>query len=175
MASSVAVGSGLDTHDVEVLIEGLTELLAAGRAHDLSVRDSAIQVARALETQDAESKVSGLANRITELLHCSPIQLLGKALDIGSEHERLFLDARIVSDLRPIFGDDVDALPEGVLVRHTLKIELIHEDSFGSFFVVLDEADLQMLEEIIQRAKRKSTSLRLVLEQAGLTYLRSED
>ncbi len=80
MASSVAVGSGLDTHYVEALIEGLTELLAAGRAHDLSVRDSAIQVARALETQDNESKVSGLANRITELLHCSPIQLLGKAL-----------------------------------------------------------------------------------------------
>ena len=77
-----------------------------------------------------------------------------------------------MTDLRPIFGDNVDALPEAALLRHTLKFEFIHEENrLGNFYIVLDEADLDQMEEIIGRAKQKSASLKLALERAGLSYL----
>ena len=176
LAQSLSIGSDREAEEVENLIDGLTGLLAVGRTHDLPLHDAAIQVASADQFDQTDIDESVLSRRIAELLNCRPIQLLSKALDVGSEHERIFLDARIVTDLRPIFGNDVDALPEAALLRHSLKLEFIHEeDRLGIFYVVLDEEDLDRLEAIIRRAKRKSTSLSSALERAGLTHFGLED
>lgn len=75
LARVVATESGLGSSDVEALIDALTELLAAGRAQDLSERESALEVAGDPQLQDEKNDVSGLVSRITELLHCLPIRL----------------------------------------------------------------------------------------------------
>ena len=71
-----------------------------------------------------------------------------KADDLRTEDERVFCTAKILTDLRPVFGSHVEDGPHGMIVVHLLKIgyhsgsEKLHE-----FFVSLDSGDSENVEK----------------------------
>ncbi len=105
------------------------------------------------------------------------MRLLGKAASIGYQHERLFVDAQVLTDLRPVFEDDIsdDHGPLGAVLSHLLRLHIIgqtgtHED----VYVALDDGDIATLREALDRAERKSALLRGRLQNLSLTMIDME-
>ncbi len=100
------------------------------------------------------------------LLRSSAVTMTLKAAEVALEVDRAFDEARVMTDLRPLFSDN-DEVSAGV-VMHTLRISLIGTEGIS---VVLDEADLLQLEQQILRARKKASALREKLRVAGIPTL----
>ncbi|WP_419842185.1 hypothetical protein [Candidatus Poriferisodalis sp.] len=114
-----------------------------------------------------------LAQRLVSLTDSTALRLLGKSADLRREHQRTLADARIISDIRPIFADSLadDSRPEAMFVSHTLKLE--YQDAaldggYKSVYISLDESDMLSLRDAIMRALKKSKELRSTITEAGL-------
>ena len=172
VAKSVAENSKLDTEDADVLLHALIGLAGMRYAQEVSGSELASRVAASpdIERKGVDSKT--LTDRIARLLDGAPLRLLGKARDLSSEHAHIFLDARFLTDIRPIFGTETDGQPEGALLCHTLKVEFIRDHgNVEHFYLALDEDDLDKLNDLISRAKQKAASLRLVLSRVDITHI----
>ncbi len=183
LAESAGEGSQLDVSDVQALLEAIRELAGIG----YRIRSSAGQIAARVVSSPQFSADEDLnrhdtlrermAKRIETLLNCEVIRFLSKASSIGAEHERVFLNAQVLTDLRPLFDDDrgEDLEPEGALLCHTLSLHFISSDrTHDTFYVVLDDDDIETLQSAIDRAIRKSGSLKRKLQDAGLVHMTSE-
>ena len=83
-----------------------------------------------------------------------------KAWTLMGEHERLFLTGRVITDVRPVFGNDLsDPLP-ALLVYHSLRISYQHAGDSSEFFVGMDSNDLLALRDSIDRALKKAEALK---------------
>ena len=171
IAESVAENSVLGAEDVDMLLNALIGLAGMGYARDLSGDRLAREVAASPDLMKTDIDTETLVDRIARLLDVASLRLLGKAHDLSSEHARIFLDARIITDIRPIFGSEPDAQPEGAFFCHTLKLELIRDQGdVEHVYLVLDEHDLDTLSSLIRRAKQKADSLRSVLGRVEITH-----
>jgi len=103
------------------------------------------------------------------------LQTSAKAVSVLNQQERLFETARIMSDIRPIFGDDPSERPAGAVVVHTLSIEHHIDGRKGTFNVAMDRNDLVELEAAVDRAIKKGGTLSSVVEAAGLALFELEE
>jgi len=91
------------------------------------------------------------------------------------EHEHVWHSARVLTDLRPVFGADPKQAPAAAVIIHNLKIAHQAGREIREFFVALDNQDLRKLQEVLERAVKKEASLSSVAEKAGLPWLRVEE
>jgi hypothetical protein len=116
-----------------------------------------------------------LEGRLAALLGIQSLKLWAKASDVQHQYEDIFFGARIISDIRTVFESD-GVKPLGAMVVHNLEIK----SGRGGFhqshdkFYALDNADLDILEQVIQRAKNKTASLENIIKQSNLTYFQSK-
>lgn len=172
VAKSLAENSQLDIEDADMLLHALVGLAGMGYAQDITGDKLAGQVTVSPELDQVSIDTNTLADRIARLIDGSPLRLLGKARDLKSEHAHIFLDGRVITDIRPIFGVEDDGQPEGALLSHTLKLEFIRDQGeVEHFYLTLDEDDLDKLNALIRRAKQKATSLRSVLSRVDITHV----
>ncbi len=92
-----------------------------------------------------------------------------KAKELQAESERTFCDARIITDVRPVFGENIEDSPAMIIV-HTLKIGF-HESGHKDIYVALDAGDIANLKKTLQRAEDKANKLKAILDKAGLRNL----
>jgi hypothetical protein len=109
--------------------------------------------------------------RFKQLLNVRTLNTLSKAIRLQRDGERIYCDAKIISDIRPVFGDDVEERPTSAVISHVLKLGYHETGEHKQFFIVLDEQDLDDLQEVIERAKAKSDTLTELLSSAGLPRL----
>ncbi|MEE9339775.1 MAG: hypothetical protein V3U87_17020 [Methylococcaceae bacterium] len=113
------------------------------------------------------SKEKGnLRKNLTTLLSISSISTVSKATGVLFDCENILRNARILTDIRPIFGyGEDDSILASVIVQ-TLKLEFVKDDEEKEFFINLDEQDIDNLIGILQRAKRKSDQSKNLLKKA---------
>jgi hypothetical protein len=106
------------------------------------------------------------------LLNAEVFGIIAKADDLRTENERNFCHARILTDLRPVFGADVANGPVAMLITHNLKIAFHESGRKGDhdFYIALDAADLSALKEVINRAEAKASSLRTVIPDSARLF-----
>ena len=110
-----------------------------------------------------EPEYSKLKNNLQALLGIEEVTLVSKAWNLQTENERLFCQARIITDLRPVFGPDINQGPKAMVITHALKLGFHRnstEDSHEDIYVSLDADVLNALQEIIERAKAKAKILK---------------
>ncbi|MBN4005479.1 hypothetical protein [Nostoc sp. LPT] len=100
-----------------------------------------------------------------------PLDILDKASDLLIEHERIFSDSRIVTDIRPVFDSETERKVEAVILIHTLKIQYRDAEGTKEFYVVLDSDDLENLHEQIIIAIDNRQALGSVLKKAEIEYI----
>jgi hypothetical protein len=91
-----------------------------------------------------------------------------KATQVSREYENIFRDARILSDIRPIFPRDSNK-PRFAVIVHLLRIA--HRNSEGRTaraVFALDRSDLLALKATVDRALEKDESLHAIISAAGL-------
>ena len=172
VAGLVAQSSGMGSAKAHMLIHALIGLAGPGDTGDTSGDPTADIISTSPELVQAGIDTEALAERVAKLIEVVPFQLLHKASDLSSEHANIFLDARVITDIRPIFGTAPDGPPEGALLSHTLKLEILRDEGeVEHFYLVLDDEDLNKLSHLIRRAKQKATSLRSVLSRVEITHV----
>ena len=123
----------------------------------------------ALAVSDDETE--RIKARFRDILSIEKLRILSKALRLKLDGERLYCTSKIISDIRPVFHDDVAAKPSGAVVSHTLKLEYHEGGDHKEFLVVLESADLEALKGVIERAQSKAKTLKSLLDEAGLQDL----
>jgi hypothetical protein len=106
-----------------------------------------------------------LRRRLTDILALDAFYMIGKLQRLRFNHNNLYLQAEIVTDLRPVYARREPLNITNTLIWHTLRV---HVDNHGQSSVVefaLERADLQDLREQIDRAlsKEKAAAERLRL------------
>jgi hypothetical protein len=158
------------------LVDIITGLSRAPRDASVTVEELAASVtSEVLKRKGEHPDPAILEGRLAALLGIQSLKLWAKASDVQHQYEDIFFGARIISDIRTVFESD-GVNPLGAMVIHNLEIK----SGRGGFhqlhdkFYALDNADLDILEQVIQRAKTKTVSLENIIKQANLTYFQSK-
>jgi ribosomal protein L17 len=121
-----------------------------------------------VEDEDAdELKEEIFKGRMTSLLNETAIHLTSvKVAELRREIERMFCSARVLTDIRTAFGYDAKKRP-ALTIMHTLEIKY-HDDTgkLREFYVAVDDDDLTILKEAINRAFEKKATLVDLLEKS---------
>jgi hypothetical protein len=154
-------------------------LYSIRKKHDLSL--SPQEFADAIADSDLISKAKGfspekrkiLSDRLTKLLGFdTTVGVTAKAVDVMTEHERIFCSARILSDIRPVFAKTPE-IAEAAVIIHNLQISFHKCGEHKEAYFALDTSDLAKLKQVIERAEKKTTALQAILKQSRLPYLES--
>jgi hypothetical protein len=114
---------------------------------------------------------TGVKSRLLRLYGIDRLAVSTKAKLIVTEHQHSFCNARLFTDIRPIFGQDATAQPSGAMLVHTLKLHYHEGTEFKEFFVALDSDDLENLRSILKRASEKAESLKDFIKSTSITYV----
>jgi hypothetical protein len=150
------LGSRFEPAQLELLVDGLFTLASGAASGDQSAAEFAAAIASAPELGVSADLRNATERRILGFLTCEPLVVTSKAIDVINEQPARFIAARILTDMRPIFGTDVNLPPVGAVVGHTLRIAYVTARRREEFFVALDADDLDELEEAVKRARQKA-------------------
>jgi hypothetical protein len=125
------------------------------------------------EFSDFTSETMGrLRERLERFLRLDgPLAITSKALGVLTDHEHIFVGARILTDVRSVFKDNVEEPPAGAVIVHMLGVHYHEGHSHKEIFFALDTQDLKQLRESIDRASKKEEALKEMLSRAGVQYL----
>jgi hypothetical protein len=167
--------------DLKQVGEALVALYAVKAMRDVSIEEFADRVSDAMESLDQEKLRLPRAEReqfkqkLITLLSADVFGLMSKVLDLRTDDERVFCHARILTDLRPVFGSRIEDGPKGMVVVHLLKIGYhAGSEDHHEFFVSLDMNDLQTLRKLIDRAEAKAKSLKSAITDVRLFGIAKE-
>jgi hypothetical protein len=116
-------------------------------------------------------KTERLRGRLIRLLTVGPfISVVFKAGNVFTDQDRSFGHAKILSDIRPIFGAGPDEVKAGMIV-HFLNIHYHQDREHKEFFVALSTADIEDLKAVLDRALKKSETLKGLMPKMGIRVL----
>ncbi|SRR6266404_3042059 len=167
--------------DLREVIETLQSLYLTKVYHEVPANVMADDIAEAATENglSEQLKLSGLdrdkfRDRLATLLSIESLEILAKALGILRNNQNVFHEARIISEIRPVFGSNVEEPPPAAVLLHMLNITCHGTDGHKEFFIALDTDDIEVLRDVIDRAETKAESLKVMLNKAGTTYLETE-
>ncbi|MGA9967317.1 MAG: hypothetical protein WBQ10_19125 [Terriglobales bacterium] len=135
----------------------------------VSVQEFAEDICDAMESVDSDdlrlqkSERPQFKEKLLVLFGSPNFEIVAKAWDLKTDDERVFCGARILTDMRPVFGENVEDGPKAMVIVHLLKLGF---DRVGDarrhseFHVSLDTQDLEVLRALIKRADDKAKALR---------------
>ena len=169
---------GISGDDISDIIWSLLSVYSLREELGLSTSDVTEQIGRAMQESRSEKlKLTDkyrtqLEERLVALLSSGRLDLMGKASALTLEQERFMSEARIVTDVRPIFGSDPASRPSGAVIVHTLKLTYKEGDNQRKdFYIAMDAVDLRNLQESIERAEKKVVSTKSMLEAANVPFI----
>lgn len=171
---ATAAALGEDASPAEQQL-GLPLLALRGQYRQTSLEDMATLVSESAELDLDGSARASLRSRVAAILATPVYATTAVATDLQTQNARNYQSARIVTDLRPVFQDDLDAQPSGAVIVETLQIQTWTRDGESeAIFVSMDETDLRQLKSTVERALRKTDTLKLFLKGKSLAYFELE-
>jgi hypothetical protein len=172
--------SGLSRADLEKIVDAVLSLNFARVYSDRDVEDFARDVSESMQSAapsefpSAEGAIDLFRKRLQRFLTIDGITRSAKSDILRYEHERSVHSLRILTDVRPVFGNNVEEPPEAVVVMHTLKLAYHRGGRLDEAFFGMDESDLQQLKDAVARAELKAKSIRAALAKAQLRVISEE-
>ncbi len=129
------------------------------------------------EEEAKAGAIENLQTRMSALLSAGDaIELTTRIADVYLSHAKLFRRARILSDIRPVFGvDSIDEPQVGAIV-HNLAITT--ENATGTDadtpYIAMNIHDLRELKQVVERALLKDDVLRRTIASTGMTYVEDD-
>jgi hypothetical protein len=162
----------IEPSETRAIVESLRELALVKAVVEIPTERFIEDVSEAMASGDAivlnESERSALQGALKALLALRSIDLPAKARSLLIDNENTFCRARIITDIRPVFGPDVLSQPSTAAIVNTLRLTYHHGPALRSFFIALDRDDLDTLSEILERAKSKTETLHRFLSKSQL-------
>lgn len=105
-----------------------------------------------------------MAPRFQRIFTHPKVKLAAKTLDLSYDFANLLQDARIVSDVRPVF-DDAAQTVEAAVVAFTLRLRYDSADRNHSLSIAMNEDDVSSLRDECDRSLRKAEVVRRMMEE----------
>lgn len=113
---------------------------------------------------------------VAQLTATRALRTSANAHEVLAQHDRNFQGARIFTDLRPLFDTDPEQPPSGAVIVEMLQLETWSGDgATETVRVAMDRTDLLELRAVIDRAIKKTDSLRRLMEESGIANFDLED
>ncbi len=166
--------------DIKEILGTLVSLSLSQTQLNLPVSEFAEGVCTAMQqSENTQLKLVGeqcdiFKQRLLGLLNIEALTFPLKASGVMADHDQVFLRARVLTDIRAIFGSDIEAPPKGSVIVHTLNITHLRNGEEDRFYVAMDSEDVESLIATLQRSLAKTASLRVVIEAAGVACLNPE-
>ncbi|NER23040.1 MAG: hypothetical protein F6J86_35795 [Symploca sp. SIO1B1] len=111
------------------------------------------------------------SNRLVAFLQASSsLGIIAKGEKLFWDNERVYLESRILTDIRTVF-QEFNEEPVGAVIVHNLRITYRQNDQEQELFMALDESSLVNLSQQIARARAKVKAIKNVIEKAEITHL----
>ncbi len=164
--------AGLNEMDLEQILEAVTGLQHVQAFTEISIDELLSDVSESVRSANQAdvpaADIKELKERLRVFLNNQDLAIAAKTNVLRYEHERVLHSLRILTDARPIFGNDVQKPPELMTIDHILKIAFHRAGRLEEEFFALDEDDLKTLKEAVQRAEQKANSLRALLTKSQI-------
>lgn len=178
VASLASKIKSINPNDLDEIVRTLIAFCKVRETRDVPVPEFAEDIVQAVgQFKDGAFKFTndeGLTfkKNLTKLLELEEgsLGIIAKAQQVLTDHEHTFLDARIITDVRSVFGKQLDR-PAAAAIVHMLKIAYISGHEEKEFFVALDTGNIKKLRKLLDRADLKANGLKSAIKQAGLTCL----
>lgn len=166
---------GVSVDDLEIITEMLISLQATANYYGISADIFTLDICEAI-TEDAieglkVESADSCTNRLRRFFDVESLSVPQKVISVLRDHEYMFCKARIITDIRPVFGSDIEQGPTAAVIVHMLKISYHEGDDIKDFYLAMDTGDIQSLRDILDRADAKAKILKPVLENAKVPYL----
>lgn len=167
--------NGISPSDLQSLVQTLASLYRLRVKYGVKAEALAIDVAEAASNDAFFKQPTGaLKNRLVRLLGIDALNLVDvKAKELQTEAEHIFCEARMITDLRPVFGSNVTDSPEAMIIVHTLKLGYhdFQSQTHREMYVAMDADDIAKLIEVLQRAEKKTKTLKDKMASIGMRLL----
>ncbi len=164
--------------DAESLVPALLTLSTLSRTNPLTAGTTAIADAASLSADlevDDDAR-QALRARLERLLNATAIYTTAAAVDLLTQHPRNYGVSRVVTDMRPVFAQDVEERPSGAVLVHTLQLQTWNRDGrTETLYVAMDEADLRELQRTVGRALDKTNTLVQLLVDQRISYFQLDE
>jgi hypothetical protein len=145
----------------DAFIEALSGVHYLCLSSTTSESDLLDAIKASLQSNEPEkiAKLDVLIKNISLLIKVRVLRASAKAWSLISDHEKIFLNSRILTDIRPVFEEDVDKPLMASLILHTLKLTMRVDGIPQTVYLAADSDDLRDLQLNIERALSKANYL----------------
>ena len=164
--------------DLKAFLRTLLPLYRMMDTRERTAPEVAADIKETIDRQQPQGfpldKTDLVRQRIAKLLSVGGwLAVLAKAQNVRGDQERLFCAARILSDVRPVFGNTPDSISAAVVV-HSLNITYHQDGEHKDFYVALDTNDLRNLKKTVERAEKKHETLKSLIQKSTIRYFDGE-
>ena len=90
-------------------------------------------------------------------------RIVANALNLSYDYANLYLRARIITDIRPLFSKDAESI-EGAVISYTLRLSIRSANGQNELSMAMDEADVLDLAQQCDRAFKKAHTARKIMK-----------
>lgn len=170
----VGLGDKMGENDIEEIIRAFFSLVRFSKENAIDFNEFIEDITESI-TISEEFKIEEnrlLKNNLLCLYECRDnILLTIKANELLGEFDRLFIDCRILSDIRIIFNEDLDNQKQAAVVVHQLKLDYVKHGESQQTFFALDSNDLRKLKIVIERALEKDKNIKSNVYQNDFEFI----
>jgi hypothetical protein len=168
VAAVVGAVGNVQGWEPEGSVQALLSLAAGRQAVGLSVDEFVQEVATSSDIELPDEARARLSELLSRALRNESLTVSAKAWALLTDNQANFKEARVITDVRPIFADSNEPPPAGLVV-HMLRLTYWGDDSEHAFWVAMDDNDMEALRKVVVRAQGKSKQLR---SGAGTTSIK---
>lgn len=173
-ADELARQVGADS-DQSAVIHALLNMILTAESLAEDRQQFVASIFRALVGDVADVETRGrFDSRIQKVFALEALRVTAKALYVKVSNAATFCDARIFSELRPVFdGRDDDLRPVATVIAHQIKL-VYHSGPYHrreQVFITMDREDLESLRDVLDRALAKDGKLAASANTQGMIVL----
>jgi len=172
----VARCAQLDAQAVKRFVEGILAVISLFVYYSLDKDEFVEDISEGLRLKADESPGFDhvtFGARIRVLLDVQRLIVSAKAFELLFESRRHVVGSRVLTDVRPIFGDDATQAPLAAIITHTLKLQFHEAEGTRELFLSFDKQDMHTLLNGLQRAIDKESTLAATYQGSGFTIVAS--
>jgi len=156
--NSIDKFAGVSPNELQAIVQSLVSIGGIFENANYNIDEFTSDFSRSflISQSDVKSEEGEvLKSRLSILLsNFNNLSITIKGEDLLTDNQKNFRDARIISDVRLLFNNDLSSNNNAVIV-HNLKIHYYENRNLKDFFVALDLYDLRKMKSIIDRAIEK--------------------
>lgn len=176
--SHVENATGLESKTVRPIMRVLFSMYRVSVEAEKGFFEDVANEAKKLVGEPASDDVDwgAFTTDLEAMIGCDDsLGVTAKISALRSDHQRVFCSSRILTDIRPVFGDDPTKSPRAAVVVHSLRLTYHVGDTHDDIFVALDAEDLRVLRNHCDRAMKKELALNEQIRRTDMTLLEAED